>query len=169
MAENEEKTSAPSSKPSATAPPPRPTITLPPRGSFTDVLFSNGPGSGLGLGFSPGPMTLVSNYFSDPDDCKSFSQLLAGAMASPAAAGQLRNNFTDQVERSCGDAVNVGGGGGVDSSRFKESRPSGLMIAQPPPIFPMPPSFSPATLLDSPSLGLFSPAQVINTTGLSSN
>ncbi|KAA0034451.1 putative WRKY transcription factor 3 isoform X1 [Cucumis melo var. makuwa] len=61
----------------------RPTINLPPRTSM-ESLFSGGPG--LGFGFSPGPMTLVSSFFSDSDDCKSFSQLLAGAMASPVAA-----------------------------------------------------------------------------------
>lgn len=53
----------------------RPTITLPPR---TDTLFTGG--------FSPGPMTLLSSFFPEGDDCKSFSQLLAGAMASPAVA-----------------------------------------------------------------------------------
>ncbi|XP_038893277.1 probable WRKY transcription factor 4 [Benincasa hispida] len=61
----------------------RPTINLPPRTSM-ESLFSGGPG--LGFGFSPGPMTLVSSFFSDSDDCKSFSQLLAGAMASPVAS-----------------------------------------------------------------------------------
>ena len=61
----------------------RPTINLPPRTSM-ESLFSSGPG--LGFGFSPGPMTLVSSFFSDSDDCKSFSQLLAGAMASPVTA-----------------------------------------------------------------------------------
>ena len=63
-------------------PPQLPTITLPPRGggSSMESLFNGG--------FSPGPMTLVSSLFADGgDDCKSFSQLLAGAMASPAAAG----------------------------------------------------------------------------------
>lgn len=55
-------------------PPQRPTLTLPPR---TDALFSGG--------FSPGPMTLLSNLFADGgDDGKSFSQLLAGSMVSPA-------------------------------------------------------------------------------------
>lgn len=53
----------------------RPTITLPPR---TENLFT--------AGFSPGPMTLLSSFFPDGDDCKSFSQLLAGAMVSPAVA-----------------------------------------------------------------------------------
>ncbi|XP_027362354.1 probable WRKY transcription factor 4 isoform X2 [Abrus precatorius] len=58
--------------------PPRPTITLPPRSSASmDTLFNGG--------FSPGPMTLLSSFLSDGDDCKSFSQLLAGAMTSPAA------------------------------------------------------------------------------------
>ncbi|KAI7995727.1 putative xyloglucan endotransglucosylase/hydrolase protein 30 [Camellia lanceoleosa] len=59
--------------------PSRPTIILPPRTSF-DSIFA---------GLSPGPMTLVSSFFSDSysdSDCSSFSQLLAGAMGSPVAA-----------------------------------------------------------------------------------
>ncbi|CAK8536652.1 unnamed protein product [Lathyrus sativus] len=60
-------------------PPQRPNLTLPPR---TDALFSGG--------FSPGPMTLLSNLLTDGDDGKSFSQLLSGAMVSPVAtAGAL--------------------------------------------------------------------------------
>ncbi|RDX81241.1 putative mitochondrial protein, partial [Mucuna pruriens] len=35
------------------------------------------------VGFSPGPMTLISNFFGDGDECKSFSELLAGAMVDP--------------------------------------------------------------------------------------
>lgn len=53
-------------------------ITLPPRSSSDTFL----------TGISPGPMTLVSNFFSDhyPDtDIYSLSQLLAGVLPSPAA------------------------------------------------------------------------------------
>ncbi|KAK8472022.1 hypothetical protein PHAVU_002G091100 [Phaseolus vulgaris] len=61
------------------AAPPRPTISLPPRAASMETLFNGG--------FSPGPMTLLSGFLTDGDDCnKSFSQLLAGAMASPVAA-----------------------------------------------------------------------------------
>ncbi|XP_058777354.1 probable WRKY transcription factor 4 [Vicia villosa] len=71
-------------------PPQRPNLTLPPR---TDGLFSGG--------FSPGPMTLLSNLLTDGDDGKSFSQLLAGAMVSPVAAtsGALESSdfFSHQV------------------------------------------------------------------------
>ncbi|KAK2655779.1 hypothetical protein Ddye_008831 [Dipteronia dyeriana] len=49
----------------------RPTITPPAR-----QLFGSG-------GLSPGPMTLVSRFFSDESNYQSFSQLLAGAMTSP--------------------------------------------------------------------------------------
>ncbi|XP_061369670.1 probable WRKY transcription factor 4 [Gastrolobium bilobum] len=56
-------------------PPPRPTITLPPRTASMDTLFNGG--------FSPGPMTLVSSFFAEGEDFKSFSQLLTGSMASP--------------------------------------------------------------------------------------
>ncbi|KAG5521396.1 hypothetical protein RHGRI_033834 [Rhododendron griersonianum] len=62
----------------------RPTITLPPRSSIESLFSGGGPGA------SPGPMTLVSNFFADNDpdsDCRSFCQLLAGAISSPADAG----------------------------------------------------------------------------------
>ncbi|BFG16746.1 hypothetical protein CerSpe_030200 [Prunus speciosa] len=145
MAENREQPPGPppstSSSPLKSAapppPPPRPTITLPPRTSF-ETLFNSGganSGPGFGLAFSPGPMTLVSSFLSDGDDCKSFSQLLAGAM-SPAARPP---GFPQLEDRSSGD--------GDDNSdfRFKHNRPS--------PMFSVP---SPG-LLDSP--GLFSPGQ----------
>lgn len=58
-------------------PPPRPSIALPPRTSM-DTLFNGG----SPFVFSPGPMTLVSSFFTDNnDESKSFSQLLAGAMS----------------------------------------------------------------------------------------
>ena len=109
--------------------PSRPTtITLPPR-SFTETFFSSGtPGT---MGFSPGPMTLLSSFFSDSDDCKSFSQLLAGAISSP------NSKPPDEF-----------------------SRPSNLTISPPPPMFSMPLGLSPVSLPDSPGFGLFSP-QVI--------
>lgn len=68
----------------------RPTITLPPRNSM-ESLFSGG-----SSGISPGPMTLVSSFFSDNDpdsECRSFSQLLAGAMTSPAGLSGVRPGF----------------------------------------------------------------------------
>ncbi|XP_010554301.1 PREDICTED: probable WRKY transcription factor 4 [Tarenaya hassleriana] len=150
MAEKEEQP-IPTSK-SAAGTPPRPMISLPPR-PFGEMFFNSG------VGFSPGPMTLVSNLFSDSDEYRSFSQLLAGAMASPAAAAAAavalqRPGSSGQVD-----------GGGLNSSgdvdpRFKQNRPAGLMITQPPAMFTVPPGLSPATLLDSPSfLGLFSPGQ----------
>ncbi|XP_021739996.1 probable WRKY transcription factor 3 [Chenopodium quinoa] len=139
MADNKD---APSSAKPPPAPPStssqRPTITLPSRAGI-ESLFT-----GSGFGLSPGPMTLVSNFFSenDPDsDCRSFSQLLAGAIASPRPPSE-----PDQV-------------------RFKDNRPSGLLISpppQPPPqqggagggggFFMLSPGISPATLLDSPGL-----------------
>ncbi|KAK1317233.1 putative WRKY transcription factor 3 [Acorus calamus] len=59
-------------------------ISLPPR-SDAESIFRGGAGA------SPGPMTLVSSFFADNDhdsDCRSFSQLLAGAMASPTVVHQ---------------------------------------------------------------------------------
>ncbi|CAK9186644.1 unnamed protein product [Ilex paraguariensis] len=130
----------------------RPTIALPPRTSM-ESLFTGG------LGVSPGPMTLVSNFFSDNDpdtDCRSFSQLLAGAMSSPVATPAQRPSFP-VVSAAEGSSMKdkVAAGGEVDF-RFKYSRPSGLVVAQPP-VFTVPPGLSPATLLDSP--GLFPPGQ----------
>nr|WGV38266.1 WRKY [Loropetalum chinense var. rubrum] len=145
MAEKRQPPPPPRVPTSSSSAPSRPTITLPPR-SFAESLFTGGPG------MSPGPMTLVSSFFSetDPDsECRSFSQLLAGAMASPAAvsAAQRPNFPTD-------DSSNDKDSG--DSFRFKQNRPAGLMIAQSP-MFTIPPGLSPATLLDSP--GFFSPGQ----------
>ena len=143
----------------------RPTITLPPRTSI-ETLFNGGggggggnsSGSGLGLsglGFSPGPMTLVSSFFNDNDDCKSFSQLLAGAMTSPAAQ---RPSLPPPMAAE--DAGGGGGGGkdddksfsggcGEEEFRFQQNRPTGLAIS-PSSIFTVPPGLSPAGFLDSP-------------------
>ncbi|XP_027349286.1 probable WRKY transcription factor 4 [Abrus precatorius] len=118
---------------SVTAPPPRPTITLPPRPS-AEAFFAGGGGA------SPGPMTLVSSFFaSDSGDCRSFSQLLAGAMASPMAFSAADNSFKEE------DGTHKG---------FKQSRPMNLVIARSP-IFTVPPGLSPSGFLNSP--GFFSP------------
>uniref|UniRef100_A0A5B6YX51 Putative WRKY transcription factor 4 n=1 Tax=Davidia involucrata TaxID=16924 RepID=A0A5B6YX51_DAVIN len=129
--------------------PPRPTITLPAR-STVETLFTGGPV------FSPGPMTLVSNFFSDnyPDsDYHSFSQLLAGAMASPVAAivgakpSFLTNNSSNETNSGDGSEKNLG---------FKQNRPMNLVVAHSP-MFMIPPGLSPSGLLNSP--GFFSPVQ----------
>ncbi|KAM3713894.1 hypothetical protein ACB098_01G293500 [Castanea mollissima] len=115
---------------------PRPTITLPPRPSM-ETFFTGGPGA------SPGPMTLVSSFFSDnyPDsDCRSFSQLLAGAMASPLATP----TFFTHKDNSLKD----------NTSGFKQSRPTNLVVASSP-LFTIPPGLSPSGFLNSP--GFFSP------------
>ncbi|EOA23824.1 hypothetical protein CARUB_v10017039mg [Capsella rubella] len=152
MAENKQEKEQPTKlKPSTGVS--RPTISLPPR-PFGEMFFSGG------VGFSPGPMTLVSNLFSDPDEFKSFSHLLAGAMASPAAAAVavVATAHHQTPVSSVGDGG--GSGGDVVDPRFKQNRPTGLMITQPPGMFTVPPGLSPATLLDSPSFfGLFSPLQ----------
>uniref|UniRef100_A0A5B7C350 WRKY transcription factor 4 n=1 Tax=Davidia involucrata TaxID=16924 RepID=A0A5B7C350_DAVIN len=147
MVENEGSSSGASSAPL------RPTITLPPRSSL-ESLFTGGPGA------SPGPMTLVSSFFSenDPDsECRSFSQLLAGAMASPAAISGHMPSFPAVEDSSSKDKESGDGGSGDFEFRFKQNRPTGLMIAQSP-MFTIPPGLSPASLLDSP--GFFSPGQV---------
>nr|WCL15187.1 WRKY10336 [Atractylodes chinensis] len=138
----------------STAPPPPPSrrvppmIALPPASSF-ETLITGGPGPG----FSPGPMTLVSNFFSDhyPDvDCRSFSQLLAGAMASPASQIPATCVFDDCSSSKQLDSEKKSGG-------FKQNRPMDLVIAQSPSGFMFPSVFSPSGLLNSP--GFFSPLQ----------
>ncbi|XP_050375185.1 probable WRKY transcription factor 3 [Argentina anserina] len=144
MAENEEeeeRQQQPPPPPATSARPPqpsRPTITLPPRTSF-ESLFNNS-GAGGNTGFSPGPMTLVSSFFSDGEDCKSFSQLLAGAMLPPAD----RAGFPQLEDRNSGDDNNSG-------FRFKQNEAAGLSLGPLSPMFP-------AGFLDSPG-ALFSPGQ----------
>ncbi|XVF58339.1 hypothetical protein PTKIN_Ptkin07bG0058200 [Pterospermum kingtungense] len=124
--------------------PTRPTISLPPRPAM-DGLFSSG------SGLSPGPMTLVSAFFSDPDsaDHRSFSQLLAGAMASPGA--RLPYNSMD------GSFMEMGfKDGGEKTHGFKQSRPLNLAVARSP-LFTVPPGLSPSGLLNSPGFFCLSP------------
>nr|AFS64073.1 WRKY transcription factor 8 [Tamarix hispida] len=137
MSEND---SVPSSKPPAVSGRPT-TITLPPRTSIE--ALSTG-----GLGSSPGPMTLVSSFFSDNDpgnDFRSFSQLLAGAMASPSSqVPNFGTSFSKDDNKTSG---------GEGDFRFKQNRPPGLLLSQPQ-MFSIPPGLSPASLLESPG-GLF--------------
>ena len=140
-----EKEDLPSTSKSTGAPS-RPTLSLPPR-PFSETFFNGG------VGFSPGPnpMTLISNTFSDSDESsRSFSQLLAGVVIPSPATGSEGNS------NSSSSSVDV-----VDP-RFKQSRPTGLMVSQSPSVFTVPPGLSPAMLLDSRSfLGLISPLQVL--------
>lgn len=155
MAKNEgpQRVSLSATQPPPPQPPPtRPTIALPPRPSM-ETLFTGGPGA------SPGPMTLVSSFFSDnysDFEYRSFSQLLAGAMASPMAAA--RPSFFAENNQSDNSLKGGGLGDGVDkNSGFKQSRPMNLVVARSP-LFTVPPGLSPSGLLNSP--GFFSP-QVI--------
>ncbi|KAM3706823.1 hypothetical protein ACJW31_03G180000 [Castanea mollissima] len=129
---------------------------------------SSGSGLGLsGLGFSPGPMTLVSSFFNDNDDCKSFSQLLAGAMTSPAAqrpslppppppppmaVEDVGGGGGGSSGGGKDDDKSFSGGGGEEEFRFQQNRPTGLTIS-PSSIFTVPPGLSPAGFLDSPGQG----------------
>ncbi|KAK1305581.1 putative WRKY transcription factor 4 [Acorus calamus] len=128
------------------APPPPPsrpaTITLPPRSDVESIF--------RGTGASPGPMTLVSSFFADNEhdsECRSFSQLLAGAMASPTVV----------VGGSGGGGGGEGGGG--RGFRFSQNRPVGLAIGGSPSMFTVPPGLSPASLLDSPAFFASIPGQ----------
>nr|AYU71090.1 transcription factor WRKY3 [Lilium regale] len=131
---------------------PRPTISLPPRSSY-ESLFRGGSGGGGGGGIadaSPGPMTLVSSFFAeDPDsECRSFSQLLAGAMASPAAAPA-------RGPPEAAEKTDDGRGGGI----VRQTRPLGLMVGQSQSsFFTIPAGLSPASLLETPAgAAFFSP------------
>ncbi|KAL4184472.1 hypothetical protein AMTRI_Chr10g225790 [Amborella trichopoda] len=120
-------------------PPPRPTITLPGRSSVEN--FFKG-----GSDISPGPMTLVTSFFSENDaetECRSFSQLLAGAMASPNAFHGRNTAF------SSGNSGFSGENSGQDSVTVKQSRPLSLVVS-PPSFLTIPPGLSPTGLLDSP-------------------
>uniref|UniRef100_A0A803QMK1 WRKY domain-containing protein n=1 Tax=Cannabis sativa TaxID=3483 RepID=A0A803QMK1_CANSA len=130
----------------STVPPPaRPSLTLPPRPSM-ETFFSEGAGA------SPGPLTLVSRFFdnTNPDsDYRSFTQLLAGAIASPLARPSF--NF----ENSFDNYGKGGDGRDKDSSGFKQSRPMNLAVGANSPLFMVPSGLSPSGLLNSP--GFFSP------------
>ncbi|KAL0926827.1 hypothetical protein M5K25_003078 [Dendrobium thyrsiflorum] len=110
----------------------RPSISLPPR-STVESLFRGGPAEA-----SPGPMTLASSFFEPESEYRSFSQLLAGAMASPSVPTT---------------AVDARGGGGREraSLNLGHSRPMNLLVA-PSPLFTVPPGLSPGGLLDSPAM-----------------
>ncbi|CAI9109760.1 OLC1v1009656C1 [Oldenlandia corymbosa var. corymbosa] len=124
----------------------RPTITVPPRAPF-ESLFTGG----TMPGYSPGPMTLLSNIFSPDSNSCSFSQLLAGAMNSPLAkTGFLAaGDYNGSRDASVGDGNDKGSG-------YKQNRPMGLMVAQSP-LFMVPPGLSPSGFLNSP--GFLSPLQ----------
>lgn len=117
------------------------TLTIPPKAPF-EALF----GGGNMPYFSPGPMTLVSSFFSE-SEYPSFSQLLAGAMASPLAKPPtlLPENSSGEEENS--KEGNLG---------YKQNRPMSLMVAHSP-FFTIPNPFSPSGLLNSP--GFLSPLQ----------
>ncbi|KAJ8530615.1 hypothetical protein K7X08_023496 [Anisodus acutangulus] len=112
------------------------TLTIPPRAPF-EAFF----GGGNMPYFSPGPMTLVSSFFSD-SEYPSFSQLLAGAMASPLSKPATLLSENEEEDK------NLRG--------YKKNRPVSLMVAQSP-FFTIPTGFSPSGLLNSP--GFLSPLQ----------
>lgn len=137
----------------------RPSISLPAR-STVESLFRGGVAEA-----SPGPMTLVSSFFAeDPEsDCRSFSQLLAGAMASPAAMTAPRRFLAEgedataartSVETALADVRRKERGEGEQggaSLNLGHSRPMNLLVAQSP-YFTVPAGLSPGGLLDSPAM-----------------
>ncbi|KAK9063618.1 hypothetical protein SSX86_017489 [Deinandra increscens subsp. villosa] len=134
---------------SLSVPSTRPSITLPPR-STVENLFTGGGGT---TDASPGPMTLVSNFFSENDpesDCRSFSQLLSGAVSSPAEIpGRVDMGRGYSNSKEAGNAGGGSGGGNVDFQFINNGRPTSLLVSQPS-VFTIPAGMSPASLLDSP-------------------
>nr|XP_016461958.1 PREDICTED: probable WRKY transcription factor 3 [Nicotiana tabacum] len=120
-------------------------LTIPPRAPSFEAFF----GGGNMPYFSPGPMTLVSSFFSE-SEYPSFSQLLAGAMASPLAKPPTLFPENSSGEENCkeGNQKNLG---------YKQNRPMSLMVAQNSPLFMIPTGLSPSGLLNSP--GFLSPLQ----------
>lgn len=124
------KTSNPNNRPSTITPPPR--------------MFSMENPFGSSTGISPGPMTLVSRFFSDDSNYQSFSQLLAGAMNSPLA-------------RPLPPPLPVREDDGEKSlNGFKGNRPGDLVVNRSSSLFTVPPGLSPSGLLNSPA-AFFSP------------
>lgn len=129
--------------------PPRPTISLPPRSTFES--FFRG-----GADVSPGPMTLVSSFFNeDPEnECRSFSQLLAGAMMSPVAAAAAQQQRRPPLPPpSAAEEDGSRQGRGI----VCENRPTSLTVSQPQsrmqsPFFMVPTGLSPGGLLESPAI-----------------
>ncbi|PIN14819.1 hypothetical protein CDL12_12543 [Handroanthus impetiginosus] len=115
---------------------PKPTILVPPRGSM-EFLFAHGSGPG----FSPGPMTLVSSLFPEKSPF-SFSQLLAGAMASPLAAKPGLLPASESSEQKWNKPMNL-------------TATAQLQLENLSPLFMVPAGLSPSGLLNSP--GFLSP------------
>lgn len=133
--------------PRAGQPPPPPTISLPPRSTY-ESLFHGDAGAGGGPSqVSPGPLTLVSSFFAeDPDsEFRSFTQLLQGAMNSPAGSPPPRRPIGEEpkeAERDSGGEVGRREEGGLGRQNVE--------MTQPPHIFTVPPGPSPTSLLSSP-------------------
>ncbi|RZR90939.1 hypothetical protein BHM03_00018950 [Ensete ventricosum] len=150
--------------------PPRPTIMLPPRSSMASLFHEGGGGASE---VSPGPLTLVSSFFADDPEteCRSFTQLLVGAMNSPVAAAAgiawEQEKVADGGSEDGGGAEGggIGGDGGVSRlNRVKQNRPASLTVSQPQ-AFPTAPGLSPSSLLDSP--GFFSSGLLYKTSSFS--
>lgn len=132
-------------------------LTLPPRNAAEAFLRGSD-------GATPSPMTFVSSLFADQDpyagDYKSFSQLLAGAIASPTSSHLLGDGLLTPTSfplSSDNNMSSAGGGAGSDSglpprsnsAKFKSMMPSRLPISRSP-YLTIPAGLSPTTLLDSP-------------------
>ncbi|KAF0922381.1 hypothetical protein E2562_034351 [Oryza meyeriana var. granulata] len=94
-------------------PPPRPTLSLPPRSVVGSSFFS-----AAATESSPGPLTLAPSLFPDapsPAFQGSFTQLLVGAMGSPAAAAAAAPPSPFAVPHGLSPAALVGGSPGLFS------------------------------------------------------
>ncbi|KAL3526554.1 hypothetical protein ACH5RR_011210 [Cinchona calisaya] len=124
----------------------RPTITVPPRAPF-EALFTGGSIPG----YSPGPMTLLSNIFSPDSNSCSFSQLLAGAMASPIGKPTFFSTPADYSGENLSKDVNFEDASHKGLRGYKQNRPMGLVVAAQSPLFLVSPCFTPSGFLNSPA------------------
>ncbi|KAJ4815297.1 WRKY family transcription factor family protein [Rhynchospora pubera] len=120
------------------APPPRPTLTVPSRTSVESLFHVA----------SPGPLTLASTLFPNetPDsEFRSFTQLLVGAINSPASAtGSVRAAGSKEERKE------------AEGKEEKGGRPESLAVPVPvrEDVFTIPPGLSPTGLF-SPVMGNF--------------
>ena len=160
MEEKKGNTNATSSTGIRASKPPRPTLTLAPRNPTEAFL------KGVDAA-TPSPMTFVASLFSDHDpyeggDSKSFSQLLAGAIASSPSALSDSNKNPSAASASASTSASASASApspapqeekapNTNSAKFKSKMPPKIPIPRSPYIT-IPPGLSPTMLLQSPVL-----------------
>ncbi|KAG1342020.1 putative WRKY transcription factor 4 [Cocos nucifera] len=133
--------------PTGAGQPPRSTIPLPPRSAYEYPFHGDAAAGGGPSEVSPAPLTPVSSFFAlDPDsEFQSFTQLLQGAMNSPAGAPPPQRPIGEEPKEAERDS-----GGEVERGEEGVLGQQNVEITQPPQIFTVPPGLSPSRLLGSP-------------------